>query len=33
MFRNRDRMIKIFVWLIVLTMVLSFAAFLSPALS
>ena len=33
MFRNRERMIKIFVWLLVLTMVLSFAAFLSPALS
>lgn len=33
MFRHRDRLIKIFVWLIVLTMVLSFAAFLAPALS
>jgi len=32
MFRNRDRVVKIFVWLIVLTMVLSFAAFLTPAL-
>lgn len=33
MFRNRDRLVKIFVWLIVLTMVLSFAAFLTPALT
>lgn len=33
MFRNRKRMIKVVVWLIVLTMVLSFAALLSPALS
>lgn len=32
MFRNRDRMVKIFVWIVVLAMVLGVAATIAPAL-
>jgi hypothetical protein len=32
MFRNRDRMVKIFVWIVVISMVLGVAATIAPAL-
>jgi len=31
-YRNRERMVKIFVWVIVITMVLSFAVTIIPSL-